>query len=218
MESFSGFHRALLALKSPSLLLSSLSPPNKCTLVFPGITGFDWPSAETWIWDAEPELRLGLCFTSIPSQPKGNCCHVPGLTLQLHLLSAEQHSGFGSKRLLDLAEAPLRNLLTSEMLSYGAEVMEKSSRTFTIFFAHHLRFPAPLICGLSVGLFLSHFNGQSPRFGPGRGVPGGWNACGSVVSWLNGFLVCMEKRSNQEFAITDPASSCYNIPPQKPRV
>lgn len=214
MESFSEFHRTLLALKSPSLLLSSLSPPNKCTFMSLGLQGFEWPFAETRIWDAEPEL----CFRPIPSQPKGNCCHVPGLTLQLYLLSAEQRSGFGSKKLLDLAEAPLRNLLPSEMLSYGAEVMEKSSRAFTIFFAHHLRFPAPLICGLSVGLFLSRFNGQRPRFGPGRGVPGGWNACGSVVSWLNGFLVCMEKRSNQEFAITDPASCCYNIPPQKPRV
>lgn len=104
-------------------------PPASSSSVYPlqtnapscslGFQGSDWPSAETRIWDAEPELRLWLCFRPIPSQPKGNCCHVPGLTLQFHLPSAEQHSGFGSKRLLDLTEAPLRNLLTSEMLSYG---------------------------------------------------------------------------------------------------
>lgn len=91
--------------------------------------------------------------------------------MQLHLLSAQQQAGSGSKRLIDLAKALFHDLLTSEMLSYEAKVMEKFSCPFTIFFAHHLRFPAPLICGLSVGLFLSRFNGQRPTFGLRRGVP-----------------------------------------------
>lgn len=132
--------------------------------------GLNWPAGETRILDPDPECWLWLWFRLISTQPKGNCCHVPGLTLQLHLLSAEQRSGLESKRLIDLAKALFHNLLTSEMLSYEAKVMEKFSWTFTIFFAHHLRFPASLICGLSVGLFLSRFNGQRPTFGLRRGV------------------------------------------------
>ena len=87
----------------------------------------NWPIAETRILDPDPECRLWLWFRLISIQPKGNRCHVPGLILQLHLLSAEQHSGFESKRLIDLAKALFHNLLTSETLSYEAKVMEKFS-------------------------------------------------------------------------------------------
>lgn len=84
-----------------------------------GAGGSTWP-----VRDPEPGPRCGSA-SSAPA--KGNCCRVPGLAPQLHLLSAERRSGLESKRLIDLAKAPFRNLLTSEMLSYEAKVMEKFS-------------------------------------------------------------------------------------------
>lgn len=89
--------------------------------------GLTRPIAETPVLEPAAERRRWLWFRPLSRQPEGNCCHVPGLTLQLHPLSAEQRSGLESKRLIDLAKALFHNLLTSEMLSYEAKVMEKFS-------------------------------------------------------------------------------------------
>lgn len=89
--------------------------------------GLTRPTAETPVLEPAAGRRRWLWFGPLSRQPEGNCCHVPGLTLQLHLLSAERRAGLESKRLIDLAKALFHNLLTSEMLSYEAKVMEKFS-------------------------------------------------------------------------------------------